>query len=273
MKFMFILFGIPIIVCTAVTSFFFVLYLFNYIFYRYLSKKSKITPIKSNLGVYKQHNILRRLFIDFPKQLARDKLTINPNTFKEYGLHLICGMQGSGKTTTMAYLTRMYKRIYPNLRVVTNYGCPFQDEALTDWKQLTLNTNGIYGELDCISEIQNWFDTNASRNFPPNMLSIITQQRKVRRAILADTQVFTRIAKPIRENTYLLYYPFTFCGCVTFVRVYLPILDHEGNLKEKKLKKFFFFVHDKELREMFDSYAVVDSFAKSGFNETKIKDV
>lgn len=180
-------------------------------------------------------------------------------------MHLLCGEQGSGKTTLMAYLIRKYRYMYPRLKVRTNFNCTFQDFPLNSWKDLTLDTNGVYGELDCIDEVQNWFSSNQSKNFPPDMLTVITQQRKVRRCILATSQVFTRVAKPIRENTYLMYYPFTIFGCLTVVRVYKPILDCEGQLKEKKLRKLFFFVHDKELREMFDSYKTICSLSDSGF--------
>lgn len=225
----------------------------------------KIKPIKSERRNYKTGFFLKRLFIDFPRQFIYDKLTLDPNTFQEYGMHLLCGEQGSGKTTLMAYLIRKYKCMYPRLKVRSNFNCSMQDFELNTWKDLTLNTNGIYGELDCIDEVQNWFSSNQSKNFPPDMLTVITQQRKVRRCILATSQVFTRVAKPIRENTYLMYYPFTIFGCLTVVRVYKPILDCEGQLKEKKLRKLFFFVHDKELREMFDSYKTICSLSDSGF--------
>ncbi len=237
-------------------------------FWIYWRFSKKIIPIKNEKGTFRQHFILRRIFIDFPKQLAYDLITIDPNTFKEYGMHLLCGEQGSGKTVLMAYLVRKYKTIYPRVIVRSNFSCSIQDYELTSWEELTLNTNGIYGEIDCIDEIQNWFSSNQSKNFPPDMLTIITQQRKVRRCILATSQVFTRVAKPIRENTYLMYYPFTAFGCVTFVRVYKPILDEQGNLKERKFRKFFFFVHDDELRNMFDSYKTICSLRDSGFKST-----
>ena len=64
---------------------------------------------------------------------------------------------------------------------------------------------------------------------------------------------------------YLQYYPFTVFGCLTFVRVYKPILSEDGTLKERKLRKFFFFVHDPELRSMFDSYKTICNLSKSGF--------
>jgi hypothetical protein len=236
-----------------------------YLYYRFYVG---IVPKKNFKRRFKCHGVLRRLFIDFPKQFSHDLLTIDPNTFAEYGMHLLCGEQGSGKTTLMAYLVRKYKTIYPRLVVRSNFSCSMQDYELKDWRELTLDTNGIYGELDCIDEIQNWFSSNQSKNFPPDMLTLITQQRKVRRCILATSQIFTRVAKPIRENTYLMYYPFTAFGCITFVRVYKPILDEQGNLKERKFRKFFFFVHDEELRNMFDSYKTICSLSESGFKES-----
>lgn len=260
----YLLFIIPLALFFISIFLIIIMLIMYYLYYRTIKK---IKPIKSLKKSYKEGTILKRLFYDFPKRFAIDRLTFNPNTFPEYGLHLICGMQGSGKTTTMCYLTRKYKTMYPKLRVVTNYGCPFQNEELKNPEQLTLNTNGIYGELDCISEIQNWFDSSQSKNFPPSFLSVITQQRKVRRCILADSQIFQRISKQLRENTYLLYMPFTLFGCITFVRVYLPLLDIDGNLKDKKLKKIFFFVHDEELRNMFDSYKVVNNLSKEGFKK------
>lgn len=235
-----------------------------WLYWRFIER---LRPIPNEKGKFKQHGFLRRLFLDFPKQLAYDLITIDPNTFKEYGMHLLCGEQGSGKTTLMAYLVRKYKQEYPKVVVRSNFSCSMEDYPLTSWEELTLDTNGIYGEIDCIDEIQNWFSSNQSKNFPPDMLTIITQQRKVRRCILATSQIFTRVAKPIRENTYLMYYPMTFAGCLTFVRVYKPILDEQGTLKERKLRKLFFFVHDKELREMFDSYKTICTLRDSGFKD------
>lgn len=235
-----------------------------FLYWRIFRKRKSI---KDERGSFKVHGALRKLFIDFPFRYVHDRLTIDPNTFGEYGLHMLCGEQGSGKTMLMNYLIKKYKAIYPRVKVRTNFNHKDQDYELLSWEDLTLDTNGIYGELDCIDEIQNWFSSNASKNFPVDMLTIITQQRKVRRCILATSQVFTRIAKPLRENTYLMYYPFTLFGCITFVRVFKPSLDSEGNLIEKKLLKFFFFVHDDDLRNSYDSYKTICSLRASGFIE------
>lgn len=257
-KVLFFCFG----VCAVAAAPFLFSYFVSWLYYRY---RRQMIPIPDETQEYKDKNVLKRLFVDFPRRVALDKLQTDPNTFPIYGMHLVCGCQGSGKTTLVAYLVRKYKKMYPKCKVVSNFSCKMQDAELKDWRQLTLDTNGIYGEIDCIDEIQNWFSSNASKDFPPDMLTLITQQRKVRRCIIATSQIFTRVAKPIRENTYLMYYPFTIMGAMTFVRVYAPVLDEKGDLKERKLRKVFFFVHDEELRDMFDSYKTIATLTQSGF--------
>ena len=119
----------------------------------------KVKPIKNECRRYKTGFIFKRLFWDFPRQLVNDILTIDPNTFKEYGMHLLCGEQGSGKTTLMAYLIRKYKYIYPRVKVRSNFDCTLQDYELKSWKDLTLNTNGIYGEDYVYHQCGNALDT------------------------------------------------------------------------------------------------------------------
>jgi ATP-dependent Clp protease ATP-binding subunit ClpX len=145
-----------------------------------------------------------------------------------------------------------------------------QDSSLESWEQLTIDSNGIYGEIDVIDEIQNWFSSNKSSSFPPDFLHIITQQRKVRRCIIGTSQVFSRISKPLREQTQYLYMPLTLFGCFTICRVYEVEIDQQGDLKSKNCKKTFCFVHDKELRESYDSYKVIED-VKSGYKKSSDK--
>lgn len=249
----------------GVLLFFFGSFLSAFLYFKCFKKYNRI---KDRRRTFKTHSFLRRIFIDFPYRFIHDKFTIDPNTFQEYGLYMICGEQGCGKTMLMNYLIKKFKHIYPDLKVRTNFNHKDQDFELTHWSELTLNTNGIYGELDCIDEIQNWFSSNASKNFPPDMLTVITQQRKVRRCILATSQVFTRISKSLRENTYKIFMPCVVFGCFEIVRVYKPTIDQEGNLASKQLLQVFFFVHDDDLRESYDSYKTILSLSNSGFIDT-----
>ena len=126
---------------------------------------------------------------------------------------------------------------------------------------------GIKGVIVCMDELQNWFSSNDSKNFPPEMLEVITQNRKNRRIILGTAQNFYLLSKAIRTQTTEVRRCATLLGCLTIVRRFEPILDAEGNVAEWKKKGMYFYVHDEDLRNSYDTYYVIESLAKSGFKE------
>ena len=127
--------------------------------------------------------------------------------------------------------------------------------------------NDIFGVIVVIDELQNWFSSMDSKNFPPDMLEIITQNRKNRRIILGTAQNFYLLAKAIRSQATEVRRCTTLLGACTIVRRFEPILDSEGNVKEFKKRGMYFFVHDKELRESYDTYKVIKRLSKVGFQD------
>lgn len=207
----------------------------------------------------------KRLFVDFPKQFILDKFNRDPDHFREYGVHIIAGKQGSGKSITLTYMLLRYQEMYPKLKVKTNYYYEFENAHIGHWKDVINGTNGIYGEIDVLDEIQNWFNSLQSKDFPVEMLTEITQQRKQTKMILGTSQVFGRIAKPIREQTYMLYEPTTLFGCITFVRKFEITTDVSGQTDTKKYRGCFFFVHDERLRNSYDTYRKIINLSQEGF--------
>jgi ATP-dependent Clp protease ATP-binding subunit ClpX len=215
-------------------------------------------------------SFLKRLFIDFPKQLIIDWLKRDPDFFREYGIHIVAGEQGSGKTITVAYMLMRFQKMYPKLKVKTNFNYVYQDGEINHWHDVIASENGIYGEIDVIDEVQNWFNSLQSKDFPIEMMTEITQQRKQRKCIIGTSQVFTRVAKPIREQTYVLYEPVTIAGCLTIVRKYKPEISADSGIPDsRKYLGTFFFVHSKELRESYDTYLKIEKMAKEGFKSDK----
>jgi len=230
----------------------------------------RIKPKKGTRRKVGYGSKLKRLFVDLPRQLSYDVLNKDPDFFREYGVHIVAGEQGSGKTITVAYLLRRFQLEYPRLVIKTNFNYEFEDDQIRHWKDIVASENGIYGEIDVIDEIQNWFNSLQSKDFPVEMMTEITQQRKQRKIILGTSQVFTRVAKPIREQTFLLYEPHTILGCLTVVFKFKPIIKADsGNPDEKKFKGVFFFVHDKELRESYDTYRKIEEMSKEGFKPSE----
>ena len=190
-----------------------------------------------------------------------------PNCMNIHGLYMFCGEQGSGKTIAAIEFMRRVLKQYPKIKIRSNIGINFQHGKIDGWQDIVGVHNGAIGQIDFIDEIQNWFASTDFKNFPVEMLEEITQKRNKHKVIVGTSQVFTRMPKALRELTRYLCLPTTIARCLTFVRIYKPILDDSGSLKDKKLVKVYFFVHNKELRESYNTYEKVERLKEHGFVE------
>ena len=156
---------------------------------------------KGNHVRIKKSGFFKKIFIELPKQFVDDMFARDPEFFKYQGLIIFEGRQGSGKTTSMVeYAMRMQKE-YPLAKCTSNLAYMHEDVALKDWRMLINYKNDIHGVIVLMDELQNWFSSNDSKNFPPEMLQVITQNRKNRRIILGTAQNFYLLSKAIRSQT------------------------------------------------------------------------
>lgn len=210
-------------------------------------------------------NIFKTLLWDFPKRFVEDLFNKDPNNLDLYGVHLWCGKQGSGKSVGVVEWLMWLKKRYPYVKIRSNIDLTFQDGKIESWKDLIFCDNGKKGQIDFLDEIQNWFSSNESKNFPPEMLQEISQQRKQTKIIVGTTQSFQRASKPIREQVNFCHFPFTVGGCLTFVRMYEVDVDGDGKISKKFLRKLYWFVHTDELRNSYDTYHKVERLSVVGF--------
>lgn len=229
----------------------------------YLRKKGY--KLKGPLPKIKKAGIIKRLMIQFPNRLAKDLYNRDPNEFREYGLHLFCGEQGSGKTTAAVELIQRWRQRYPEMKVISNMDLKGEDKRLSHWKDILNYNNDIYGTAVVIDEIQSWFSSNESKSFPPEMLAEISQQRKQRKAIIGTAQVFSRVAKPIREQAAYIYLPMTLFGCLTIVRKTKKEYWDDEKQRFKRYCGIYFFVHTDEIRNAFDTYKKIERYSRNGF--------
>lgn len=215
----------------------------------------------------KKTSLIRQLFLEAPRAYVKDIFDTHPDFFKHQGLVIYTGRQGQGKTVSMVRDIMQMQYEYPLSKCITNFAYKHEDVALTDWRQLIDYKNGIYGVIVGIDEIQNWFSSKQSKDFPPEMFEVVTQNRKNRRIIVATTQNFYQPAKDIRAQCSEVRKCITFFGVFTVVHAVRPVLDSNGDVKEWKHVRFYSFVHTKEIREAYDTYKVIESLAKSGFKE------
>lgn len=217
----------------------------------------------------KQSNLLVKVFIEAPRAFVNDMFSHDPDFFPYQGLVIYTGRQGQGKTISMVRDIMLMQKEYPKCKCITNLSYVKQDKALSHWRQLITYKNGIYGVIVGLDEIQNWFSSKQSKDFPPEMFEVVTQNRKNRRIIMGTTQNFYQPAKDIRAQCTEVRQCATFFGVFTVVRRMRPVLDSQGDVKEWKNLGSYCFVHTEEIRNSYDTYKVIESLMKSGFQERK----
>ena len=148
----------------------------------------------------KKEKFLYKVFYKLPKQIVDDYFERDPDFFPYQGCIIFEGRQGAGKTIGMVEFAMRMQQEYPKAKCTTNLGYTKEDIELEDWKMLLDYKNDIYGVIVIIDELQNWFSSMDSKNFPPQMLEIITQNRKNRRILLGTAQNFYLLAKAIRSQ-------------------------------------------------------------------------
>lgn len=191
----------------------------------------------------------------------------NGKEFREYGLTLYCGRQGAGKTMAMVeYLERMRKK-YPEAIICTNFGYIHEHVEMTSWEQIFKLRNEHKGVIFAIDEIQNEYNSSSWQKFPEGLLAEVTQQRKQRIKIIGTSQVFTRVVKQLREQTFEVVDCRTLAGLWTFTKAfdaedYNAVCERpEAKLKLRRLWRRNF-VQSKKLREKYDSYAKIERMAR-----------
>ena len=244
---------------------FLVLIIIFFSFYFYFRFVKGMKPSVPDVLPSKKTSFWKNLFYLFPRRLTLDMLERDNNAFGKYGIHMVTGAQGSGKTITVVYLLQEWKKRYPRMEVNMCY--KYEDGELEHWQDLLEHNNGIYGVVNVIDECQVWFSNKESKELPPEMLGEISQQRKQRKATIGTVQVFNRLAKPFREQTHFVYIPYTFFGCLTVVRISKSKYYDANKDTFRRYCGMFMFAHTKELREAYDTYKKIEKYKDMEFSE------
>lgn len=189
------------------------------------------------------------------------------DAFQAFGFQVYVGRQGSGKTVSAVIHLTEIKNTYPNAIVVTNLrlNVPWEYKRFDTAEELidllVGEQNGKYGVIYLIDEIHTYFNSLESKGIPPYIFTEISQQRKQRKLIIGTSQLFTRIAKPFREQCDTIISCNTWFGVFTRNRAYDGMtleVDYDGSLVGDILKRGYFW-HSRKLRNTFDTYQKVVS--------------
>ncbi len=207
----------------------------------------------------KQFNIIQGL----KAQVWKMKNRI-PGEMVTTGINIFCGPQGSGKSLSMIHYAEKIIKDYPRALVITNiefnFKCPNKVKKYTGFEDFKIE-NGVYGVIYILDEIHLILNSLESKGVPLSIIVELSQQRKQRKLILGTSQVYSRMAKPLREQIKNVIICKNYFGIfqLNYLINAFETKEKDGELKFNKLKTSFFF-HRKEDYKNYDTYKKMDNY-------------
>ena len=233
----------------------------------------RINPFRKLTPEYLASKKMKLLPFDLFRWLLYDIVNRRnvAKVFAPYGFTIFVGPQGAGKTTAMVKYLQDNKAKYPGCIIVTNFKCDAADRQMSDWKDFLEIRNGSEGVIFAIDEIHGEYSSAKWQDFPEVLLSQISMQRKQRIKIVATAHMFSRVAKPIREQAFSVVVCRTYFGRLTTTREYdagrFVVSGDSAYTVRKGVKPIWksAFVQSNALRESFDTYEVIERMKKLEF--------
>ena len=202
--------------------------------------------------------------VDFVRSLRHDLRFYrrNPFYFDPCGCWVFVGSQGSGKTLSAVRTLRALLAAYPGANVCSNLNINGLDRPVipfTDYSQITDLSNGIFGMIYLIDEIHVLWNSLESKKIPFEEMAVFAQMRKERRIILGTSQVYGRIAKPIREQLKYVIKCRSYLKYIQVNEIIDPNADgynseDDGHFQGELISRQWFF----HTPEDYDSYSTFD---------------
>lgn len=225
----------------------------------------------------------------------------HPHFFDPCGTLVFCGSQGTGKTLSATNYVYNVCKSYPCSILCTNvalkdfpfntgYSINAKGECVLYWKEtgevvtsekildgtfrkvcieydgldcLKFISNGEYGVTYYIDELHLELNSLESKNIPIEVITEISQQRKQRKHIVGTSQIFMRLAKPVREQIKNIVLCKIWFGCIQFNKCIdgETCTEESGKLKAT-VRGRFIYPHRAEMYERYDTFAKMKRYNK-----------
>lgn len=181
----------------------------------------------------------------------------NPDYFYPAGIWVFCGPQGSGKTLSAVQCLQKMCKEYPKAIVCSNLDIKGIENTVipfVDYEQLKTLDNGIEGIIFFLDELHILWNSLESKDIPISEMACFCQMRKNRRVIIGTSQVYSRIAKPIREQLQYAIDCKNYFGLLQVNTILDPSesIEKNGNIEAKQVGVKFWF-HKPELYNSYDT--------------------
>ena len=240
---------------------------------------------------------------DFDKQ--------HPYYFKPFGTCIFCGAQGYGKTLSAVQYVKHCLEKYPRAILVSNVAIksyPFNaylDGVIVRWldDDTVVDTNRIldeadtpnyqpycleytgldmlkyvcndeYGVIFLIDEIHLELNSLESKNIDIEVMVEISQQRKQRKHIVGTSQIYMRMAKPLREQIHDIIICRCFFNVLQFNKWIAgdTVVEKNGKI-DADVKGRYLWWHSSKYYAEYDTYVKMKRYNKEWNGRKRIDNI
>ncbi|MDO5434484.1 zonular occludens toxin domain-containing protein [Eubacterium sp.] len=234
-------------------------------------------------GLYAKYRLLR-----FIKRLSEKDIKIIYFSFlrwllvdilrgrkpRSFGIYQFVGMPGQGKTLSMvAHMERFRKSMSDKKSpyvIATNFHYINQTYKVENWVDMVRIARQCYKDkipcLLAIDEIHLIWDSSDWKNFPPEMLSLLSFNRKYSLQFICSAQIYERIPKKIRDIANYTVICKNLLGADRMFRnYYFEKENYEAQFEGKRSKCKFIkeFIACDSLYSLYDTLAQVDAMVEN----------
>lgn len=236
----------------------------------------------------------------------------HPNWLRTFGSCIFCGSQGQGKTLSAVQYVLKLSNEYPCAIIVTNVAMkhrPFNayldekgvvrmidndDEVNPDYilskvrqpgfSPICIEYTGLdmlknvcndeYGVIYLIDELHLELNSLESKNIDIDIMTEISQQRKQRKHIVGTSQIFLRLAKPLREQIHDIVLCHCFFGCIQINKWINgeTVVEKNGKIEAEVQGRFSYF-HSPAMYQEYDTYAKMKRYNQEWQGRKRIENI
>lgn len=194
-----------------------------------------------------------------------DFLRSKPRKF--WGIYQFVALPGEGKTLSMvAQMERVRKELGPdNVYIATNFCYLHENMEINHWTDMIkaskyANAHHMHSII-ALDEIHTTFDASDWKSFPPELLALLSFNRKYGMQFLCSSQIYDRIPKKVRDIANYTVICKNFLGLDRyFLNYYFSKSDYEDKFSGKRKRAEFIrtYVADDHLYSLYDTLRQVD---------------
>lgn len=217
-----------------------------------------------NLKIYNLWKLKNKKFpfiFEFLKWIYIDKFIYHTKK-ANWGIYLFVANPGEGKTLSMVKHIEEKKKENPGLKIYTNFNYKGETDKIKCWQDIV---KAEKNSIIAIDEAHLTFESTDFKNFPVEILSQLSLNRKLRKQFICSTQRYERLNKNFRDlANYVVLCKNVLKSDRWFTRYYYSKSEYDKQFDGKRSKADFVrpFIATDSLRNKYNTLDLVSVLSK-----------